>query len=171
MELIEGIFMRRSVRKYTEEKVPAADIQEIVKAGMYAPSARNQQVWEFIVVTDEARLRGLAEVLETAPMAKSAAFAVLVCANPCREKAEGFWEQDCAASLENMMLAALDKGVGTVWVGIHPRPERIKAVRKLFGIPEDIRPHSLMLAGYPVDPLPEADRFHPGYIHLNEWEG
>ena len=70
-----------------------------------------------------------------------------------------------------MMLAALDKGVGTVWVGIHPRPERIEAVRKLFGIPEDIRPHSLMLAGDPIDPLPEADRFHPEYIHLNEWEG
>ena len=171
MELMEGLLTRRSVRRYTDKPVSERDIIEIVRAGMYAPSARNQQVWEFLVITDKKLLNGLSERLETAPMAKSAAFAVLLCADSEREKSEGYWEQDCAACIENMMLGALSKGIGTAWVGIHPRADRIAAVREMFGLPDEIRPHSLMIAGYPADPLPKADRFHPEFIHMNKWNG
>lgn len=171
MELMEGLLTRRSVRRYTDKPVSERDIIEIVRAGMYAPSARNQQVWEFLVITDKTLLNGLSEHLETAPMAKSAAFAVLLCADSEREKSEGYWEQDCGACIENMMLGALSKGIGTVWVGIHPRADRIAAVREMFGLPDEIRPHSLMIAGYPADPLPKADRFHPEFIHMNKWNG
>ena len=170
MELMEGLLARRSVRRYTNQPVSERDIIDILKAGMYAPSARNQQIWDFVVITDKKLLAGLSERLETAPMAKNAAFAVLVCADTEREKSEGYWEQDCSACIENMMLGALAKGIGSVWIGIHPRTERVNAVRELFGIPDAARPHSLMIAGYPADPLPSADRFHPEFIHMNGWE-
>lgn len=81
MELMEGLLSRRSVRQYTDQKVAAADITDIVKAGMYAPSARNQQVWEFVVITDKDKLAQFSSGLPSAPMAKTAAFAVAVCAD------------------------------------------------------------------------------------------
>lgn len=84
MELMEGLLSRRSVRQYTDQKVAAADITDIVKAGMYAPSARNQQVWEFVVITDKDKLAQFSSGLPSAPMAKTAAFAVAVCADPAR---------------------------------------------------------------------------------------
>lgn len=171
MELMEGLLTRRSVRRYTDKPVSERDIIEIIRAGMYAPSARNQQVWDFLVITDKKLLKELSARLETAPMAKDAAFAVLVCADAEREKSEGYWEQDCGACIENMMLGALSKGIGSVWIGIHPKEERIRAVKEMFNLPDTIRPHSLMVAGYPADPLPKADRFHPELIHMNKWNG
>ncbi len=102
---MEGLLTRRSVRRYTDKPVSERDIIEIIRAGMYAPSARNQQVWDFLVITDKKLLKELSARLETAPMAKNAAFAVLVCADAEREKSEGYWEQDCGACIENMMLA------------------------------------------------------------------
>ena len=85
MELMEGLLTRRSVRQYTSQKVSPADITDIVKAAMYAPSARNQQVWEFVVITDQDKLAQFSAGLPSAPMAKTAAFAVAVCADlSCR---------------------------------------------------------------------------------------
>lgn len=92
MELMEGLLSRRSVRQYTDQKVAAADITDIVKAGMYAPSARNQQVWEFVVITDKDKLIQFSSGLPTAPMAKTAAFAVAVCADLDRAASPEYWE-------------------------------------------------------------------------------
>lgn len=150
MELMEGLLSRRSIRQYTDQKVAAADITDIVKAGMYAPSARNQQVWEFVVITDKDKLTQFGSGLPTAPMAKTAAFAVAVCADLDRAASPEYWEQDCAAAMENMLLACHAKGLGAV--------------------PEKIKIHSLMLAGYPEKPAAQAQRFHQEYIHQNEWK-
>ena len=70
MELMEGLLSRRSVRQYTDQKVAAADITDIVKAGMYAPSARNQQVWEFVVITDKDKLISSATACRRHPWPK-----------------------------------------------------------------------------------------------------
>lgn len=170
MELMDGLLTRRSVRKYKADAVSHDDIVDIVKAGMYAPSARNQQIWEFVVITDKEKLVQISEALETAPMAKGAGFAILLCANPAREKAEGFWDQECGACIQNMLLGAWSKGIGTVWVGIHPRQDRIDTMRRICNVPNEIRPHSLMLGGYPENVPAETERFHPEFIHMNEWE-
>lgn len=81
MELMQGLLTRRSVRQYTDQAVPVSDIRDIVTAGMYAPSARHQLIWKFVVVTDREKLERLGTELKTAPMAKTAAFAVAVCAD------------------------------------------------------------------------------------------
>ncbi len=169
MELMEGLLSRRSVRQYTDQKVAAADITDIVKAGMYAPSARNQQAWDFVVITDRDKLIRLGDNLQTAPMAKTAAFAVAVCADLDRATSPGYWEQDCAAAMENMLLACHAKGLGAVWIGMHPHEEREDVVKEVCSIPEKIKIHSLMLAGYPAKPAAQAQRFHQEYIHQNEW--
>ena len=170
MELMEGLLTRRSVRQYTNQKVSPADMTDIVKAAMFAPSARNQQVWEFVVITDQDKLAAFSAGLPTAPMAKTAAFAVAVCADLNRAASPEYWEQDCAAAMQNMLLACHAKGIGSVWVGMHPHEERENVVKKVCHIPENIKVHSLMIAGYPEKPAQEAQRFHEEYIHQNEWK-
>lgn len=170
MELMEGLLSRRSVRQYTDQKVSTADITDIVKAGMYAPSARNQQVWEFVVITDKDKLIRFSDGLPTTPMAKTAAFAVAVCADPDRAASPEYWEQDCAAAMQNMLLACHAKGLGAVWIGMHPHEEREDVVKKVCAVPEKIKVHSLMLAGYPEKAATQAQRFHQEYIHQNEWK-
>lgn len=169
MELMEGLLTRRSVRQFTDQKVAAADMTDIAKAGMYAPSARNQQIWEFVLITDKNKLTGLSEKLPTAVMAKSAAFGIAVCADLSRAASPDYWDQDCAAAMQNMLLACHAKGIGAVWVGMYPHEDRCAVVKEICKIPEDIKVHSLMLAGYPANDLPKADRFHPDFIHQNEW--
>lgn len=169
MELMEGLLTRRSIRQYTHQQVDQSDITDIVKAGMYAPSARNQQIWEFVIVTDKNKLAQLSDGLPTAPMAKNAAFAVIVCADQDRATAGEYWEQDCAAAMENMLLACHAKGIGAVWVGMHPHEDRENVAKKVCAIPEKIKVHSLIIAGYPEKNAQEAQRFHPEFIHQNEW--
>lgn len=170
MELMEGLLTRRSVRQYTNQKVSPADMTDIVKAAMFAPSARNQQVWEFVVITDQDKLAAFSAGLPSAPMAKTAAFAVAVCADLNRAASPEYWEQDCAAAMQNMLLACHAKGIGSVWVGMHPHEERENVVKKVCHIPENIKVHSLRIAGYPEKPAQEAQRFHEEYIHQNEWK-
>lgn len=110
MELMEGLLSRRSVRQYTDQKVAAADITDIVKAGMYAPSARNQQVWEFVVITDKDKLIQFSSGLPTAPMAKTAAFAVAVCADLDRAASPEYWEQDARRRWKTCCWPATRKG-------------------------------------------------------------
>lgn len=169
MELMEGLLTRRSVRQYTAQKVEKSDITDIVKAGMFAPSARNQQIWEFVIITDKEKLTAIGERLETAPMAKTAAFGIAVCADLDRAASPAYWEQDCAAAMENMLLAVHAKGLGAVWIGMHPKEDRADIIKDICAIPENIKVHSLLIGGYPEKPASEAQRFHPEHIHENEW--
>lgn len=169
MELMQGLITRRSVRQYTDQRVSDADITEIVTAGMYAPSARHQLIWEFVVITDREKLKKLSEGLHTAPMAKSAAFGVAVCADLSRAASPDYWDQDCAAATQNILLACHDKGLGAVWVGMYPHAEREDVVKGICGIPAEIRVQSLILAGHPAAPAKREDRFDEHKIRFNDW--
>ncbi len=169
MELMEGLLTRRSVRKYRDEKVPAQDVEDIVKAGMFAPSARNQQAWEFIVADDKEHLQAVSEALPTARMAKDASFVIVLCADPKRMTSPDYWIQDCAAAMENMLLACHAKGAGGVWIGTYPKEDREQALRGIFNIPADVPVAAMLVGGYPADALPVADRFVKERIHKGQW--
>lgn len=170
MELMQGLITRRSVRQYTDQNVSDADITEIVTAGMYAPSARHQLIWEFVAITDRAKLKRLAEELPTAAMAKSAAFAVAVCADLSRAASPDYWDQDCAAATQNILLACHAKGLGAVWIGMYPHAEREDVVKKVCGIPAEIKVQSLILAGHPAAPAKREERFDERKIRFNDWK-
>ena len=171
MELLDVIHTRRSIRKFLTDPVPPQMIETILRAGMAAPSAGNQQPWHFIVITDQARREAIPAFHPYSKMVAQAPVAILVCGDPTGKKWPTFWEQDASAATQNILLSARDLGLGSVWVGIHPEKDRIDGFRKLFGIPEHIIPFSLIPLGWPDAAFEALDRFRPELVHDETWAG
>ncbi len=169
MDAIECIHTRRSIRRYTGEDVSEDVVKEILAAAMTAPSANNQQAWQFIVITDKKILEKIPEIHQYAKMAPKAALVILVCADLSLVKSEGFWVQDCSAATQNILLAAHALGLGAVWCGVYPREEKVNALKKLLNLPEHVIPLSLIPIGHPDQPSGRADRFKEDRIHHNAW--
>ena len=85
------------------------------------------------------------------------------------ETSPGYWVVDCAAAVENMLLAAHALGLGAVWTGVYPRQERMDGLRRIAKLPEGIMPHSLVVLGYPAEQPPPQDRYRPERVHRNTW--
>ena len=169
MDTIEAIHTRRSIREYQNKAVPEELVTEMLKAAMAAPSARNQQSWEFVVITEQEIREKIPAVCPFAQMVVAAPLAILVCGNLEVETAPGYWVIDCSAAIQNMLLAAHALGLGAVWTGVYPREERVKGLAELFDLPEYIVPHSLVVLGYPVQIPPSQDRFDEAKVHYNVW--
>ena len=169
METLLTILARRSIRRYTGEKVNGEAIQKVLEAGMAAPSAGNQQPWHFIVLDDRKVLDAVPEHHPHSSMIREAPVAILVCGDISAEKHQGYWVQDCAAATQNMLLAVTDLGLGAVWLGVYPREDRVRGLRGLLGLPAHIIPFSLIPIGHPAEEKPPSGRFDSGRIHHNRW--
>lgn len=169
MDSLQTIFTRRSIRKYSDIEIEQDKLNNILKAGMYAPSAVNRQPWEFIVVKD-ANTRGkIAQVNENARMLTDAKVGVVVCINKNEQHAEGYGIQDCSAAIQNMLLAAHAQGIGGVWLGIYPRTKRVKALAKLFNLPKHIQPLAVLSFGYPGAEPVQPDRWDENKVHYEKY--
>jgi nitroreductase len=169
METQKALFTRRSIRKYQTKQVPIPLIEESIKAAMYAPSARNQQPWEFIIIDKRELLDEIPKFSPHASMAKDAPIGVLICLNRSYEVAEGFFPQDLGAATQNMLLSLHDMGLGAVWTGVYPREDRVTGFIKMLSLPENIIPFAFVIIGYPEKEPETADRFKPERIHYNQW--
>ncbi len=169
MDAITAIKTRRSVRAYTKEPVSERDIQELLAAAMAAPSAGNEQPWEFVVIRDPETLARVGEINRYAAMAKNAPVAILTCANESREKYAGYGIVDVAACTQNMLLAAHALGLGAVWTGIYPQKDRIEGFRRLLGIPETVIPVALVVIGHPQSRPQPVNRFDASRVHQEKW--
>jgi len=166
---MKAILNRRSIRKYTQEPVPDGVIKELLEAAMSDPSAGNEQPWEFVVINDRQILNEIPKFHPYSQMLKEAPVAILVCGDLNQQKYDGYWVLDCAAATENILIAAQDKGLGAVWLGIYPAEERIEGMRKLLGIPDHVVPVALIALGYPAEHKEPANRFNPNKIRYNKW--
>ena len=169
MEAIEAIMTRRSIRKYSSQPVSDEVQNVILRAGMAAPSAGDQRPWHFVVIRDKSILDKIPEFHKHATMLKEAQVGILVCADTSCEKYPGRWPLDSAACTQNILLAAHSMGLGAVWVGIYPVEERMKGVSKLLGIPDGVKPVSIVSLGYPAEKKEPDDRFDPSRIHSDKW--
>ena len=169
MDAIETILTRRSIRAYTGQPIPAELVELLLKAAMQAPSAGNQQAWQFVVLTDRVRLNALAEVLPYGKMLTTAPLSIVVCGDLAIEKSKGYWVQDCSAATQNILLAAHSLGLGAVWLGVYPREERVRDVRKALGIPETVTPLCAIAVGYPAEQKPRTDRYNAERVHTDGW--
>jgi nitroreductase len=160
---------RASIRFYTSQTVPEETVEKLLKAAMSAPSAGNQQPWQFVVVRDRSLLERVAVTHPYAAMAAKASVAILVCGDTRDEKFPGFWVQDCSAAVENLLLAAHFLGIGAVWLGIHPLAERVTAFQQLFRLPPEVVPLAMIPCGYPAEMRRGQSRFNPERIHANLW--
>ena len=167
--MLDVIWRRRSVREYTDEPVPGDVIEELIRAGMQAPSARNLQPWHFVVTTEKGILAQVPEHHPYGKMVPGAAAVILVCGDTSIQENPGYLAQDCSAATQNILLEAAGQGLGAVWLGVYPRPPRILGMRKLFSLPGYILPVSLISIGYPSTPPGEVDRFIPDRIHRDVW--
>lgn len=170
MELYEGLISRRSIRKYTGKKIDEEKIMAILKAGMYAPSARNRRPWHFIVIDDRKVMSRIMELHPYASMLSEASHAIVVCGDQKLENGPGYYRLDCSAATQNILLAAHSLGLGAVWLGIEPRQERIEGISALMGLPPHVKPLSVISLGIPVKiPTEIPDRFEPEKIRRNRW--
>ena len=165
---MDFIMTRRSIRQYTERPVTDETVTQLLRAAMAAPSAKNQQPWHFVVVRDRDLLEAIAQSTPYSGMTRGAQLAVVVCAVP-DERDPGYWPQDCSAATENLLLAANALGLGAVWLGFHPLPEREEKMRALLGIPENVVPFSVVPIGYPAEHPAPVDRYDERRIHFDRW--
>jgi len=169
MELFEALLNRRSIRKYEHRQVENEKVQAILKAAMYAPSARNTQSWQFMVITEKDILNELRNAHPYAQMLAEAPLSILVCGDKSLEPNEGYLNTNCSAATQNILLAAYGLGLGSVWLGVYPRKERIDAIISVLNLPEHILPISLIAIGYTDEKIESPERFLPQKIHYERW--
>ena len=169
METNEAIFTRRSIRKYTDKQIPDDLVKLLIEAGMYAPSARNTQPWHFLVVQNRKTLDELSVVHPYGKMLKQANLAILICGDKTIDKMDSYLIQACTAATQNILLAAHANGLGAVWLGVHPREERMTGIINLLKLPRYILPISLLSIGYPAETVEKPDRFIEDKVHFEIW--
>jgi nitroreductase len=169
MDAMENILTRRSIRKYSGKKISDEQIKHLLKAAMYAPSAVNKQPWHFLVFRDPEIKKSIVALHPNASMLTGADTGILVCYDENLQHDAGYGPVDCSAATQNILLAAHAEGLGAVWVGIYPRQNRIESMHKLFSLPGNIKPFSIISLGYPDEEKPSPDRFNKERIHYEKW--
>lgn len=155
MEVLDCIRSRRSVRNFScGRPLTDEELDVILQAGAMAPSAKGLRPWEFVAVLNRDLLAALSELSPYAGHVRSAGAAIVVCAGTGEggRPISDFWQQDCAAAIENMLLQAEAISLGGCWCGLYPRSERVEACRRLLGI--DSLPMSILALGRPAKALP-----------------
>lgn len=160
--LAEIIKSRRSIRSYTKEPVAQEEIEQILEAGIWAPSGKNMQTWQFTVVRDPANLAELSGAIAKAIGANPEVYnfykptALIITSN---DASNGNGANDNACAMQNMMLMAHSLGLGSVWINqaIHTcnEPEVRKVVAKL-GIPDNHNVYGMLALGHMACELPQG---------------
>ena len=158
------IFHRISVRKYEDRPVEPEKIERMLRAAMAAPSACNQQPWEFWVVTDRETLKALSKVHMYTGMTARAP-AAIVSAYRTKTYVPAFSQIDMSIAMENLWLETDALGLGGVWLGIAPDESRMKKVAEIVGMPDTLRAFAVFPFGYPAESRPQQDRYDESRVH------
>lgn len=163
---MENIFHRISVRKYQDRPVEKEKIIQILRAGMQAPSACNQQPWEFYVVTDKEKIKELSMATRYSGCAAGAPVVIVPVYRKNGLVVPEMAQIDLSIALENIWLETDTLGLGGVWIGIAPFQDRMDAVKQMLQLPDDVEVFSLFALGYPAEARPQQDRFDENRIHF-----
>ncbi|HBG17580.1 MAG TPA: NAD(P)H-dependent dehydrogenase/reductase [Firmicutes bacterium] len=154
MDFFALIEKRRSIRKYKNQPLEAEKVAKIIEAALRAPSSRNLQPWEFIVVTDEKMISALSRAKQHgSSFLLGAPLAMVVCADP--EKCD-VWVEDAAIASTFISLAAEALGLGNCWIQIRERKHSAEKtaeefIREILHIPSHLKVESLIAIGYPEE--------------------
>ena len=169
MELKDVLLKRRSIRKFTEEKVSDEQIDALLHAAMSGPSACNRKPWHFYVIKNESILEQLRTASRFTGM--HAPLAIVVCGNLSRAlpmQLSPYWIQDCSAATENILLRVTDLGLGAVWCGIHPQKKAEENVRKCLDLSQKQVPLNIIWIGHPAQEQPPRDQYEEKCVHIIE---
>ncbi len=163
MDTFQAIASRASVRDYTDEPVPKELLKKLVDSGRMAPSARAVEPWEFVVITDRARIDNIASLAPNGKFIRSAQAAIIVI---CAET-KYFVEDGCAAT-ENILLQAADIGLGACWIAGDKKPYT-DDILKMLNAPTGTKLVSIVSLGWPKQkPSQHKNRSLNDVLH---WEG
>jgi nitroreductase len=181
-ETIRTIMQRKSVRAFTDEPIPAAYMEAMLKAAMAAPTGSNIQPWYFVVLTDKSKYEHVFENNFNMRIFNSAAAVVVFCADttvtrPPRDNPDGApvtrpngtWRDDLGACTENFLLAAESLGLGAVWTAAYPYSERYASMKRELGLPDPVLPYCAVAVGWPANDEQPKDKWKPDRIHYERW--
>ncbi len=168
MDLFEAVRKRYSYRgQFSEAPVPRGDLKKIVQAGIQAPTAKNEQVASFVIVDDAQLLGKIAEIVER-PVCNTARAMIVCVADPRPVIGElSFAVEDCAAAVENMLLAVTALGYATVWLdGVLRVADKAARVGRLLGVPEGKVVRILLPLGVAAEPGKQKEKLP---FHQRAW--
>lgn len=163
---MSNIYKRTSIRKFLDKPVEKELLIDCIRAGMQAPSAWNQQPWDFIIVDDRALLDELSTVSQGAWMLKNTPQAIIVV---MRDDAKSLQmrQVDCSAATENILLRATDLGLGACWIGVTNFEDRIEKVGSILNI-KNGEAFCQIAIGYPQEEKEQVSRFDESRISFNQ---
>lgn len=169
--VIENILSRRSIRRYDPAKEVPGELRELlIECACAAPSAHNYRPWHFIVVDGRERLDTLAKIHPYGKMLSSATLAIIVCGMTRGEAEYTYWEEDCSAAMQNILLAARSVGLGSVWLGVrHSGGGLEDKLKGMFGIPADAAVLGIAAIGYPLTTRDPHKGIDAHAVHTNKW--
>ncbi len=160
---------RRSIRQFTEQKVEAEKIEKLLRAGMQAPSAYNQQAWEFVVVTDEKLKEELSNSSPYAKLIKGCSVVIVTLINKDMLKLAPMIDQDMGACTQNILLEAVEQNLGAVWMGVKPDHERMAIIGEILDLPENVETFSMIAIGYSDQENTFVDRYDAARVHYEKY--
>jgi nitroreductase len=169
VDIFDIFKLRRSIRSFTSEDISEEQIEKIIDAARWAPSAGNIQPWEFIVIRRPEIKREIAKAALNQIFIEEAPVVIVVCADEVKSSrvygsrgANLYCIQDTAAAIENMLLAICALGLGACWVGAFNEDD----VRRTLRIPRGLRPVAIIPVGHPAEkPAPPRRRALKEIIH------
>ena len=153
MDALQAIKERRSIRQYSQEPVSEDQLNQILEAGRWAPSRGNSQPWKFIVLNDDQIKKELADTISSGKFLAQAPQGIAVVVDP---KVSKHPEQERAAAIQNLLLAAHALGLGTCWISVRGT-DWAKMAAQVLGIPDEEWLISVVSIGYPAE-APEKGR-------------
>lgn len=162
---MESIFHRVSIRKYQDKEIEPEKVEKLLRAAMAAPSACNQQPWEYYVVTNREKIEALSKASPYTGCAKGAPVVFV----PCYREgliAPMYADIDMSASVENLLLEADALGLGAVWMGISPLKDRMETVKEILNIREDLFAFAIIPCGYPAESRAQEARYDEQRVHF-----
>ncbi|MEG1525728.1 MAG: nitroreductase family protein [Clostridia bacterium] len=174
MDLFEALLTRRSVRSFSEEPVSKEDHTAIVRAGMHAPSAHDQQPWRMLSITNRRTLDQLVPLTPWWDLLHSVPLAIVICSDTrlLNGITPEFQVDGCVAATENMLLAAYGLGLGAVWLGICDGEQNYEIFKQIIGIPDYARVISMIAIGHELegqDTVVPEDRLDQSKWFFEQW--
>lgn len=164
MDFWEVIKKRSSIREYSEQKIEAEKLEKIVDAARLAPTARGEEPWQFITVSDKKRLEGLGDITDHGKFLKSAAAGIVVVAKDTK-----YYLEDGSAATENILLAATSLGIGSCWIAGDKKDYAVD-ICKYLNVPSEYKLVSIISLGYPdSEPKPHQKRSVKEVLHQEKF--
>ncbi|MBP5527091.1 MAG: nitroreductase family protein [Bacteroidales bacterium] len=180
--VMQNILNRKSVRSYTGDTIPAAVMENLLRAAMSAPTGMDIRPWSFVVLSDKSQYETIFEGNGNMKKFMESGAIIVVCADttvtrPTREDPDGpavtrpnpMWRDDVAAATENLLLAVEGYGLGACWTACYPFENTMAPVRKNLGLPDNVVPYAVVPIGYPSTENSPKDKWDPSRVHYDRW--